>query len=691
MAGLQENKNNSDNLDFDNDDLLNDFSLDDINIDDIDIEADNSENIDLSLEDELTMPGDDLDITKDLGLQENLSLSESDDFTNTLDDIDLDIIQNNEESEALSDNFFGVALKEGPKTIISFDSDYFESDNESIDDYEDEGFDNNFEIDKDVVNFNFPEKQPLSVDEEEEEYLKQDIDNNMKTDIDMLDKEFEIETDNIEENINKDLNESSLVSDEELMGLESDISNIEEEEPSVTTIAEEEIPIENDDEQKEDIEYKDISLDEELNYNEYDLHLDDESLSLDDNSDNFSNEDDTLEINIDEGGLEIPSDIEDEHFEVSTDIETTLSDTDFDLNIIGSSKDNILDETLDEDLKNEIDIPEDTVETKSPFEIELSEDFDISVDNDKEESIDLDSEDDEKIAIDNLEMEMIEGDFFPEDNEMPAIDEDILTESATVDNGINISPLNDSESVFDDGYDLENTVIEENIDTEGDLSNINLDEIPSPINQQDDSLEDETIGLSLDELDNILNDTDIIDNEVTIIPDNENVEPAVSEVDDEIQLDSDIDLSDNIHLEDNIDTIDMEIPEENIEIASQDNNDEYGDESETIDLNSFDADLNENTTAEQELIPEEPDIKQISISSEEEDEIYNSLKSEMKTREVEETDKKTEELKSNVKNVLSYLDQLLDALPEEKIKEFAESDTFELYRKLFEELNIKNK
>ena len=64
-------------------------------------------------------------------------------------------------------------------------------------------------------------------------------------------------------------------------------------------------------------------------------------------------------------------------------------------------------------------------------------------------------------------------------------------------------------------------------------------------------------------------------------------------------------------------------------------------------------------------------------------------KAEMQAKEAKEAEEKTELLKKDVKTVLSYLDQLLDALPEEKIKEFAESKEFDIYKKLFEELNIK--
>lgn len=45
-------------------------------------------------------------------------------------------------------------------------------------------------------------------------------------------------------------------------------------------------------------------------------------------------------------------------------------------------------------------------------------------------------------------------------------------------------------------------------------------------------------------------------------------------------------------------------------------------------------------------------------------------------------------LKDEIKSVLSYMDTLLEALPEEKIQEFAHSEHFDVYRKLFEELGL---
>ncbi|MDR2742636.1 MAG: hypothetical protein LBB98_10865 [Treponema sp.] len=44
--------------------------------------------------------------------------------------------------------------------------------------------------------------------------------------------------------------------------------------------------------------------------------------------------------------------------------------------------------------------------------------------------------------------------------------------------------------------------------------------------------------------------------------------------------------------------------------------------------------------------------------------------------------------KNELRSVLSYMDQLLESLPEEKIEEFAKSEHFNTYKKLFEELGL---
>lgn len=46
------------------------------------------------------------------------------------------------------------------------------------------------------------------------------------------------------------------------------------------------------------------------------------------------------------------------------------------------------------------------------------------------------------------------------------------------------------------------------------------------------------------------------------------------------------------------------------------------------------------------------------------------------------------DMKQEIKSVLSYMDQLLESLPEDKITEFAQSEQFETYKKLFTELGL---
>jgi pilus assembly protein FimV len=47
-----------------------------------------------------------------------------------------------------------------------------------------------------------------------------------------------------------------------------------------------------------------------------------------------------------------------------------------------------------------------------------------------------------------------------------------------------------------------------------------------------------------------------------------------------------------------------------------------------------------------------------------------------------------EDLKSEIRTILRYMDQLLESLPEEKIEEFANSEYFDVYKRLFEELGL---
>ena len=91
-------------------------------------------------------------------------------------------------------------------------------------------------------------------------------------------------------------------------------------------------------------------------------------------------------------------------------------------------------------------------------------------------------------------------------------------------------------------------------------------------------------------------------------------------------------------------------------------------------------------------IADELEDTKIDISEEETNQIYDSLQNEVDSSDENEeaAGEANTDLKKDIKNVLTCLDSLLGALPEEKIKEFAESKEFEAYRRLFEQLDIKH-
>lgn len=118
------------------------------------------------------------------------------------------------------------------------------------------------------------------------------------------------------------------------------------------------------------------------------------------------------------------------------------------------------------------------------------------------------------------------------------------------------------------------------------------------------------------------------------------------------------------------------ISDENIDYLNDDN-------SETA------SDSAEETEPAEELSEPEPEVAAESEEPEISDEVIPE-----ETASADETSFETEEkqlpddLKNDVKSVLLYMDQLLENLPEDKIMEFAKSEQFSTYKKLFSELGL---
>lgn len=97
----------------------------------------------------------------------------------------------------------------------------------------------------------------------------------------------------------------------------------------------------------------------------------------------------------------------------------------------------------------------------------------------------------------------------------------------------------------------------------------------------------------------------------------------------------------------------------------------------------------EETSAEP-AFEEEPVVEEPIEPETEETQVEEPVIEETEVPEAEENTSKEipQDLKQEIKSVLSYMDQLLENLPEDKISEFAQSEHFVTYKKLFQELGL---
>ena len=132
---------------------------------------------------------------------------------------------------------------------------------------------------------------------------------------------------------------------------------------------------------------------------------------------------------------------------------------------------------------------------------------------------------------------------------------------------------------------------------------------------------------------------------------------------------------------DNEDNLDIPTVSEIIENATIDNIDNIDD---TL---SFEESDKENFVTSDAIEVAETQIPEIIEDSVKTSEIETNF--EKSTDNSEEPEKQfNSDLKSEIKSVLLYMDQLLENLPEDKLVEFAKSDEFETYKKLFSELGL---
>ncbi len=124
------------------------------------------------------------------------------------------------------------------------------------------------------------------------------------------------------------------------------------------------------------------------------------------------------------------------------------------------------------------------------------------------------------------------------------------------------------------------------------------------------------------------------------------------------------------------------ISDENIDYLNADKSDSEEKTEESDDAEEIPETEPEVTMENEEPVPSET-IEPEEIPSDSDEETADA--------ETKQDDKQLpDDLKNDVKSVLLYMDQLLENLPEDKIMEFAKSEQFSTYKKLFSELGLSN-
>ncbi|MGN0724259.1 MAG: hypothetical protein ACI4LT_09645 [Treponema sp.] len=522
-----------------------------------------------------------------------------------------------------------------------------------------------------------------------------------------------------EDFVNEETNENqetTLPSDEENAILESeDFVNEETSENQETTLSsDEETPIlESEDSLKNEMDFNDenpfgsvnesIEILEEVD-SQSDLSIDIDDTSLEEPDLNQIDEEESEDISIpkvqdfspddmfvesssNEDFIQSVSASSSEETEDSTLLETTEtsseqneipSDEVIEIPEISNADDTILSEETKEEnaeemseevneepvLENEIEISEETIENEN------DDIFETSGDTNNDESFNeniFDSTENEESPLNDSEPvlpEQSDDEFKPLDSVVKEAEKDIFEEDSS------------------DGYISE--IMSEEPSIQESLSDENVDYLSKndeDITQEQDSFvsEEDSGTLTLDELEDVsqgiseTEETEYLDDSSSDKTETEDIfEENLSQVQDDTK-----------------EVVDVQEEKGNPEILEQ-----IQDEIPTV------ASITEGLTEPEENVFEKTfgeesgsdfTTPESSVNIEDAIEIENPEDNSLTQIEETNDNELSKDIKNDVKSVLLYMDKLLESLPDEKIREFAASEQFETYKKLFDELGLINK
>ena len=485
--------------------------------------------------------------------------------------------------------------------------------------------------------------------------------------------------------------ETSLPSDEENAILESEDSlknemDFNDENPFGSVNESIEIPEEVDSQSDLSIDIDDTSL-EEPDLNQIDEE-ESEDISIPKVQD-FSPDDMFVESSSNEDFIQSVSASSSEETEDSTLLETT--ETSSEQNEIPS------DEVIE---IPEISNADDTIlseETKEENEEEISEEVNAEPVLESENEIEISEE-----TIENENDDIFETSGASNNDEM--FNENIFDSTENAE-----EPLNDSEPVLPEQSDdefkpLDSVVKEAEKDIfEEDSSDGYISEIMSEEPSIQESLSDENVDYLSKNDEDITQEQDSFvseeDSGTLTLDELEDVSQGISETEETEYLDTS--SSDKTETEDIFEENLSQVQDETKEIV--DAQEEKGnpeileqiqDEIPTV------ASITEGLTEPEENVFEKTfgeesgsdfTTPESSVNIEDAIEIENPEDNSLTQIEETNDNELSKDIKNDVKSVLLYMDKLLESLPDEKIREFAASEQFETYKKLFDELGLINK
>ena len=407
----------------------------------------------------------------------------------------------------------------------------------------------------------------------------------------------------------------------------------------------------------------DLSFDDEIPDDSIDLILN-EALDAADALDNEADTSDTVDLSLDD----IPEETLDDTVDTSDTIdlslddiaEDTLDDTVDTSDAIDLSLDDIAEEALDDtvDTSDAIDLSLDDIAEEAPEEsVDTSDTVDLLLGDNADEAFEENAIDDTPSAEEPLD-----------DNIESLFDDDLLLDEV---------PEEDLDLTLDD--DIDETPGDEtfNVDHELELLReegvLPVTELPENASYLEDSDVVEDLDLSDAVIDEPELSADSIKDDLT--------EPVIDES--EYNLDDLDDLIINTEPEE--ETVSPDEPAEaeaettfeDVEITNEITEPEEKAESLPPDFET--EDLKETSAAQAAVIQTQPRDTNL---------VTAAAKQSAAQEKRKESFQLPSGLKSELRNILSYMDQLLDSLPEEKIEEFAKSNYYDSYKKLFKDLGL---